>query len=128
VFVAPLRYGAGIRGKIGESAAFGLPVVSTRLGVEGLALEPGRDILVADSAQDFAAAVVRAYKDSQLWTRLAANGRRAIALQCAPDVIRSRLAKILTGELQAKRGVHHRRGDPPAPPDGAADVASRCTG
>ncbi len=95
LFVAPLRYGAGIRGKIGESAAYGLPVVSTSLGVEGLKLQPEAEILVADGAQAFAEAIIRAYNDPELWAQLSEGSRRAIASQCGPVVVREQLARAL---------------------------------
>jgi len=78
VFVAPLRYGAGMKGKVGEACAYGLPVVSTSVGVEGMDLRDGEDVLVADDPDAFAAAVVTAYTDAELWSRLATNGRRVV--------------------------------------------------
>jgi GT2 family glycosyltransferase/glycosyltransferase involved in cell wall biosynthesis len=95
LFVAPLRYGAGIRGKIGESAAHGLPVVSTTLGAEGLKLRPELEILIADDAEAFAETIVRAYNNPTLWWNLAANSREAIALQCSPLVVEQELARAL---------------------------------
>jgi glycosyltransferase involved in cell wall biosynthesis len=95
LFVAPLRYGAGIRGKIGESAANGLPVVSTSIGAEGLKLEPELDILVGDGPEAFAASIVRAYNDPALWLTLANNSHRAIASQCSPSVVQGQLARAL---------------------------------
>jgi glycosyltransferase involved in cell wall biosynthesis len=93
--VAPLRYGAGVKGKVGESMAHGLPVVTSRLGAEGMGLEHEYDALVADGAPAFAAEILRAYHDAELWTRLASNGRRTIARASSPFAIRSSLAKIL---------------------------------
>jgi GT2 family glycosyltransferase/SAM-dependent methyltransferase/glycosyltransferase involved in cell wall biosynthesis len=93
--VAPLRYGAGVKGKVGESMAHGLPVVTTRLGAEGMGLEHESDVLIADSAQAFAAEILRAYHDVELWTRLATNGRCTIARDSSPSAIRSSLAAIL---------------------------------
>ena len=84
ISVAPLRYGAGVKGKVGESLAHGLPVVTTRLGAEGMGLEHEHDVLVADDAQAFANEILRAYHDADLWTRLAANGRRTIARDSSP--------------------------------------------
>ena len=95
LFLAPLRFGAGIRGKIGESAAYGLPVVSTTLGAEGLKLQPETDIIVADGADAFANAIIRAYNDAELWSRLANNSHRAIASQCSPSVVQNQLARAL---------------------------------
>jgi GT2 family glycosyltransferase/SAM-dependent methyltransferase/glycosyltransferase involved in cell wall biosynthesis len=95
ISAAPLRYGAGVKGKVGESMAHGLPVVTTRLGAEGMGLQHEHDVLVADGAQAFANEILRAYHDADLWTRLAVNGRRAIARDSSPYAIRASLAKIL---------------------------------
>ena len=67
VSVAPLRYGAGIKGKIGTAMAVGLPIVSTTIAAEGMSLTNGEDILVADGAEEFASAVIRLYEDEVLW-------------------------------------------------------------
>lgn len=72
--VAPLRYGAGIKGKIGTALAVGLPTVATPLAVEGMGLADGHDILVADGAQALAQAIVRLYNDADLWRRIQAAG------------------------------------------------------
>src|SRR5438046_4884631 len=68
--VAPLRYGAGIKGKINQSIAFGVPVVATSLAVEGMELTDHKDILVADEPQDFAHALTELYESKELWNRL----------------------------------------------------------
>jgi glycosyltransferase involved in cell wall biosynthesis len=70
VFVSPLRYGAGMKGKIGQSMSYGLPVVTTSIGAEGMKLEDGENALVADGPAAFADAVVRLTTDEELWTRL----------------------------------------------------------
>jgi GT2 family glycosyltransferase len=70
VSVAPLRFGAGIKGKIGSAMAVGLPVVATPLAVEGMSLSDGENILVADGAKAFADAITKLYKDEALWNRL----------------------------------------------------------
>jgi glycosyltransferase involved in cell wall biosynthesis len=68
--VVPVRYGGGTRVKILESFAHRVPVVSTSLGAEGLDVEDGVHLLVADDAEQFAAAVVRVLRDAQLRVRL----------------------------------------------------------
>jgi hypothetical protein len=60
-----------------------------------MGLEHEYDALVADGAPAFAAEILRAYHDAELWTRLASNGRRTIARASSPFAIRSSLAKIL---------------------------------
>jgi GT2 family glycosyltransferase/glycosyltransferase involved in cell wall biosynthesis len=68
--VAPLRYGAGVKGKVNMSMAHGQPVVATPAAVEGMFAEHERELLVADDAESFAAEVVRLYQDEDLWNRL----------------------------------------------------------
>lgn len=65
--VVPLRYGAGIKGKIGTSLSHGLPCVSTLIGAEGMGLADGDGVLIADTPQDFADAVLRLHEDAALW-------------------------------------------------------------
>jgi GT2 family glycosyltransferase/ubiquinone/menaquinone biosynthesis C-methylase UbiE/glycosyltransferase involved in cell wall biosynthesis len=74
VSVAPLRFGAGIKGKIGTSMAAGLPAVATPLAAEGMSLTPGQNILVADGAQAFAEAVVQLYQNEPLWKQISDSG------------------------------------------------------
>jgi glycosyltransferase involved in cell wall biosynthesis len=74
VFVVPLRLGGGTRFKVMEAMAAGVPVVSTRLGAEGMPAEDGRDLLLADTPEAFAEAVVQVLTDPALAARLAANG------------------------------------------------------
>lgn len=76
VFVVPLRVGGGMRVKILDAWSRGMPIVSTTVGAEGIEIQPGDNILIADTPQDFAAAVVRVMQDRDLARRLAENGRR----------------------------------------------------
>jgi len=89
VFVAPIRFGAGINGKIGEALSYGLPVVTTTLGAKGWGLDDGEQILVADSPADFADAVVRLYNDQPLWQKLSTAGYDYIKKHNTPGVIGS---------------------------------------
>ena len=78
VSVIPLRVGSGTRLKAFEAMALGRPVVSTSLGVEGLAVEPGTHCLIGDSAAAFAAAVLRLLADDTLRLQLATAARRLL--------------------------------------------------
>jgi glycosyltransferase involved in cell wall biosynthesis len=75
VMVVPLRAGGGMRVKILDGLAEGIPIVSTTLGCEGIRVTPERDILVGDTAEAFAACVLRVLNDPDLGRQLAANGR-----------------------------------------------------
>jgi O-antigen biosynthesis protein len=79
VFVAPLRYGAGMKGKVGQSLEYGLPLVSTSIGVEGMNLLAEEQVLVADITEEFAQQILRLYRDEGLWNHLALNAEQAIA-------------------------------------------------
>jgi GT2 family glycosyltransferase len=70
VFICPLRYGAGVKGKISESIAFGLPVVSTAIGTEGMHLSDGNSCLEAEDPQKFAEQTIRLYEDQELWDKI----------------------------------------------------------
>ncbi len=96
VSVAPLRFGAGVKGKVGESIAAGLPTVCTSIAVEGMHLMHGVEVLLADGAMEFADAVVALLTDDGLWGRLADAGPLAIATQFAPEAARSTLQDLLT--------------------------------
>jgi glycosyltransferase involved in cell wall biosynthesis len=74
--VVPLRLGGGTRLKIVEAMAMGKAIVSTTLGAEGIDAVPGRDILIADEPQTFAASVVRLLNDPSLGARLGQSARR----------------------------------------------------
>jgi len=85
-FVVPLLTGSGVRIKIVEALAAGLPVVSTRKGCEGLPLAPG-DLLVADDPADFAARLVELARSVEMRAALGRAGRAYAALHHAPDVV-----------------------------------------
>lgn len=67
VFVAPLRYGAGVKGKIGQSLEYGLPVVTTPVGAEGFEFGDIAEKLIATSTQDLADNILKLYLDNDLW-------------------------------------------------------------
>jgi len=94
VSVAPLRYGAGMKGKIGEALGRGLPVVTTSVGAEGMGLVDGESALIADGPRAFAEAVVRLHGDRELWERLREGGRRALQ-PCAPETVAASLRSIV---------------------------------
>ena len=79
VSVAPLRFGAGIKGKVGEALAAGTPVVATSVAAEGMGLTDGTNVLVADDPAAFARAVVRLRSEPELWSRLREEGRKHVA-------------------------------------------------
>jgi GT2 family glycosyltransferase len=96
VSIAPLRYGAGVKGKVNLAMSYGLPVVATPASVEGMSLSPGDDVLVAEDAEGFAEAIARVYRDEALWERLAAGGRANIRAHFSRDVARAAILEMLS--------------------------------
>jgi len=95
ISIAPLRYGAGVKGKVNQAMAFGLPVVATPMAAEGMGLRDGEELLIADSAPDFADAIVRLYGDEALWQRLAEGGRDNVRRRFSRAHARDALAAML---------------------------------
>ena len=102
VSLAPLRFGAGVKGKVNQAMSHGLPVVATSCAAEGLYAEHGRELLIADDAKSFAAEVCRVYQDRALWQRLAENGRRNVEQHFSLDSARTAL-KALLADLEPDR-------------------------
>jgi glycosyltransferase involved in cell wall biosynthesis len=96
VSISPLRYGAGVKGKVNQAMSFGLPVVATTPSIEGMHLRPGSDVLVGDDPAAFADAVVLAYRDQALWERLAAGGRDNVSRHFSPEVATAAITELLT--------------------------------
>ncbi len=96
---APLRLGSGVRNKVIEALAAGLPVVTTALGAEGLAVESGRELLIADEPAAFARELVRLLKDPHLQARLSGAGRELVARDHDNDRAVARLEKALLRAL-----------------------------
>ncbi len=94
VAVAPLRFGAGVKGKVNLSMAHGQPVVATTCAVEGMHLRDNVDVLVADSAEAFADAVVRAYRDRATWQRLHAGGLANVQRHFSADTARDAVRRV----------------------------------
>lgn len=97
VFVSPLRYGAGMKGKIGQSMSFGLPVVTTAVGAEGIGLINGENALVADHPGAFAAAVIRLYKDEVLWKKISQKSVEHIEKNYSYSALSNKIRDLFDG-------------------------------
>ncbi|MEM9184015.1 MAG: glycosyltransferase, partial [Pseudomonadota bacterium] len=94
--LAPLRYGAGVKGKINMAMSYGQPVVATSPAVEGMHVVPGQEVMVGDSPEDFAAAVLEAYRDPALWQQLSDGGLANVEQHFSFAAARAALKDILT--------------------------------
>jgi GT2 family glycosyltransferase/glycosyltransferase involved in cell wall biosynthesis len=96
--VAPLRFGAGVKGKINQSMAFGVPVVATSVAIEGMELKDREDILVADEPEDFARVLIELYESEELWNRISENGVRKTRALYSTDAARKKLEFLFSDE------------------------------
>lgn len=93
--VVPLRYGAGTKRKTIQSLAAGTPTIATAVGAEGLDLEHGRHLLVADDAPGLAAAIESVLTDEFLWQRLSVQGSKRMRETRSSDAARAALNRVL---------------------------------
>jgi glycosyltransferase involved in cell wall biosynthesis len=94
VMVVPLRAGGGSRLKILEALAASLPVVSTRLGAEGLELAPGRDLVVVEGVEQTADALLECIREPNRAREMAENGRRVVRERYDWDVLAEKLERV----------------------------------
>jgi GT2 family glycosyltransferase len=95
VSISPLRYGAGVKGKINLAMSYGVPVVATSSSIEGMYLTPDIDVLVGDDPEAFADAVRRVYNDAQLWETLSEGGRENVSNHFSHEVGLSAITRLL---------------------------------
>ena len=95
VSIAPLRYGAGVKGKVGESLSMGTPTVLTEIAAEGMNLENGKHSLIANHPKDFAEAIIRLMTDDSLWTSIEQMGRRHVEENFGVSTLRNSLVSLL---------------------------------
>ena len=99
VYAIPLRVGSGTRLKVFEAMAMGRPIVSTALGVEGLAVTDGVDYLAADTAASFAAAVLALLDDAGRRAAVAAAARRLVVQHFSWEQVTKRFETVCAGVL-----------------------------
>jgi len=105
VFVCPLRVGAGVKGKIFTALAYGIPVVTTPVGIEGSGLLPDEHVLLADDAKSFAKQTLRLYRDPILWQRLSNAGLAVVRRDYSPESGAGFLAAAIDAAWKHKLGV-----------------------
>jgi len=95
IFIAPLRYGAGVKGKVGQAIEYGIPVVTTKIGSEGMHLTHEESCLEANTAEDFAENIIRLYDDKLLWGSLQKNAKQSLGAHFSSDIATKSLERIL---------------------------------
>ena len=96
ISVVPLLHGAGTKGKLIQAMMSGIPSVSTSIGIEGLNLQDGEHVLVADDPSTFADSMTRLLKDAKLWKRVARHGRTHISAVHGREPVRRRFLQVVS--------------------------------
>jgi len=102
VAIAPLLYGAGVKGKVGDAWAHGVPAVMTSVAAEGMFVEPGVTGFVADDAEGFAAGIVHLFRDDDEWQRMSATVRAHVAQHFGSGRLRTAIESLVV-HLAARR-------------------------
>ena len=87
IMVAPLRYGAGVKGKITQSMMYHLPVVTTSIGAEGIS-EKDDVLLISDDPKEFAKKAIDLYTNKVLWNKLANDAYEFANIHYSPESVR----------------------------------------
>ena len=95
--VAPLRFGAGVKGKVNQAMSLGVPVVLSTVAAEGMHLTHGLDAMIADEPDAMVAAIREAYYDPALWLRLSEAGLENVRAHFSPERARDALLRGLIG-------------------------------
>ncbi|MCL5023586.1 MAG: glycosyltransferase [Nitrospirae bacterium] len=95
IYCAPLRYGAGVKGKIIEAMSYGLPVVTTPVGAEGLGADNDEHMLIADEKERIVEHILKLYNDKSLWKKLSWNSREYVAARFSQDSFREKVKGLM---------------------------------
>lgn len=105
IYICPLRIAAGVRNKLLEAMAAGMPIVTTRLGAEGMAVHDGQEVLFAETPQEFVHCVKRIRESPDLRRILAENGRKYIQQNHNLDLLGNKLEALYDRMLRGKKMV-----------------------
>ncbi|MFK8013170.1 MAG: glycosyltransferase [Marinicellaceae bacterium] len=96
IAIAPLRFGAGVKGKVNMSMSYGQPVVGTKIAVEGMFTQEGVDVLMAETPQQFADQIIRLYTNEELWNTLSQGGLKNVEEYFSFDAAKTAIKNILS--------------------------------
>lgn len=100
IYVCPMRDGGGTRLKILDTLSMGTALVSTRMGCEGIDVTPGRDVLTAETPEEFAIQIKKVLHDPELRKRLCREGRRLVEEKYSWECIGKKLRSVYEGLCQ----------------------------
>ena len=96
LFVCPMIYGAGMKGKIGGAIAAGVPVVTTSIGAEGFPFRNGEECFIADSPKEFAERCNQFLRDAVLWYNFSVKARLMVVENLSPGVVAKKIRTVLS--------------------------------
>ncbi|NOQ64610.1 MAG: glycosyltransferase [Methyloprofundus sp.] len=102
VYIIPMRVGSGTRIKTFEAMALGCPIVSTSLGIEGLAITPDQHYLKADTELDFTNSIVQLLNDQELRHKISQNARQLVAEKFSSQIVAEAFEKICLETIAMK--------------------------
>lgn len=102
LFVCPLTYGAGMKGKLGSAAMAGTPIVSTSIGTEGFDFVDDQNCSVADDPETFAQKVIDLYDNQQKWQKFSQLSKKMVQDMYSPKAVAGTIDKILNAEKNSK--------------------------
>lgn len=91
-----------MKGKIGQSMAYGLPVVTTKIGAEGIGLINGENALIADEPEAFADAVIRLYTNEILWNKISKKSIKVIQKNYSKEVVSRKISYTFNSKKRQK--------------------------
>lgn len=94
IFVAPLRYGAGIKGKIGQSLEYGLPLVTTNIGAEGFDFGDNKNLIVGNTTQEIVNNIVKIYQNEEIWNEISLASQKVIE-PFSVDTIKAKVLSLV---------------------------------
>ena len=113
VVLAPLRYGAGVKGKVNYALLHGVPVIASRIAAEGMGLVHESNFLQAETGEEFVRAIVRLSQEEELVDRLVRGGKDVMRRLFGRDVAKERLKRVMEdlgvlprGEEEKEKGVN----------------------
>ena len=116
ITVAPLRYGAGTKGKVASSMAYGIPCVSSSFGTEGTGMIHGENIMIAQTPQEFANYIKQLCSDQELWQKISDGGIKFIKDNYAPETVEKMMDDLFDKvKERRRRGVSNWASTPVMP-------------
>ena len=101
--VAPLRFGAGVKGKVNEALSYGVPLVGSSLACEGMGLTHRKECMIADTPEGFAEAMVDVFEDDTLWKSLSENGKASLSHMFTANAAKIALSSALGDSFSDER-------------------------